>query len=47
MFEKFGLEFRIFSSELEQASPSGNAFEDNDQLIVRLDQVSRAEEQTP
>jgi SNF2 family DNA or RNA helicase len=47
LFEKFGLEFRIFSSELEQASPSGNPFEDHDQLIVRLDQVSRSEEQSP
>jgi len=41
LFEKFGLEFRIFSTMLEQASPSGNAFEDNDQLILRLDQISR------
>lgn len=44
LFEKFGLEFRIFSKELEAASPSGNPFEDNDQLIVRLDQMSRNEE---
>ena len=47
LYEKFGLEFRIFSSELEQASPSGNPFEEHNQLIVRLDQLSRAEEQTP
>ncbi|MEO8206576.1 MAG: DEAD/DEAH box helicase, partial [Chthoniobacterales bacterium] len=44
LFEKFGLEFRIFSKELEAASPSGNAFGDNDHLIVRLDQMSRNEE---
>jgi len=44
LFEKFGLEFRIFSKELELASPSGNPFEDVDHLIVRLDQMSRAEE---
>jgi superfamily II DNA or RNA helicase len=44
LFEKFGLEFRIFSTMLEQASPSGNAFEDNDQLILRLDQISRNED---
>ncbi|HCF59630.1 MAG TPA: RNA helicase, partial [Myxococcales bacterium] len=44
LFEKFGLEFRIYSKELEQASPSGNPFEDFPQLIVRLDQLSRAEE---
>lgn len=44
LFEKFGLEFRIFSTMLEQASPSGNAFDDNDQLILRLDQISRNED---
>ncbi len=44
LFEKFGLEFRVFSKELELASPSGNPFEDVDHLIVRLDQMSRAEE---
>ena len=44
LFEKFGLEFRIFSKELEVASPSGNPFEDHDHLIVRLDQMSRNEE---
>src|ERR1700721_3100134 len=44
LFEKFGLEFRIFSKELEAASPSGNPFEDHDHLIVRLDQMSRAED---
>jgi superfamily II DNA or RNA helicase len=44
LFEKFGLEFRIYSSELEQISPSGNPFEDHHQLIVRLDQMSRNED---
>ena len=44
LFEKFGLEFRIFSKELEAASPSGNPFEDHDHLIVRLDQMSRNED---
>src|SRR4051794_9487030 len=43
LFEKFGLEFRIYSPSLEEASPSGNAFEDHHQLIVRLDQMSRNE----
>jgi SNF2 family DNA or RNA helicase len=47
LYEKFGLEFRIYSSELEQASPSGNPFEEHNQLIIRLDQLSRSEEQTP
>ena len=44
LFEKFGLEFRIFSSALEDASPSGNPFEDHHQVIVRLDQMARNEE---
>jgi superfamily II DNA or RNA helicase len=44
LFEKFGLEFRIFSKELEVASLSGNAFEDHDHLIVRLDQMARKED---
>lgn len=46
LFEKFGLEFRIFSRELDAAAPSGNAFDDVDQIIVRLDQVSRNEDLT-
>lgn len=44
LWEKFGLEFKIFSKDLELASPSGNPFDDNDRLIIRLDQVSRNEE---
>jgi superfamily II DNA or RNA helicase len=44
LFEKFGLEFRVYSRELEAASPSGNPFEDHNQVIVRLDQASRSEE---
>jgi SNF2 family DNA or RNA helicase len=44
LYEKFGLEFRVFSKELELSSPSGNPFEDHDHLIVRLDQMSRNEE---
>jgi SNF2 family DNA or RNA helicase len=44
LFEKFGLEFRIHSKELESASPSGNPFDDHNHLIVRLDQMSRNEE---
>ena len=42
MFEKFGLEFRVFTRDLEAATPSGNPFEDIDHLIVRLDQMSRS-----
>jgi superfamily II DNA or RNA helicase len=44
LFEKFGLDFRVLSKELELASPSGNPFEDHDHIIARLDQMSRAEE---
>lgn len=44
LFEKFGLEFRVYSGELELASPNANAFEEHHQLIVRLDQMSRNEE---
>lgn len=47
LFEKFGLEFKIFTAALEAASASGNPFEDHHQLIVRLDQISRDEEATP
>ncbi len=44
LFEKFGLEFHVFSAALEAATPSGNPFEDLDHLIVRLDQMARNEE---
>jgi superfamily II DNA or RNA helicase len=44
LFEKFGLEFHVYSSLLEQTSPSGNPFDDYPRLIVRLDQLSRNEE---
>lgn len=44
LFEKFGLEFHVYTSLLEQASPSGNPFDDYPKLIVRLDQLSRNED---
>jgi SNF2 family DNA or RNA helicase len=44
LYEKFGLEFRIYTSALEEATPSANPFEDQHQLIVRLDQMSRNED---
>lgn len=44
LFEKFGLEFHVYSNLLEQTSPSGNPFEDYPRLIVRLDQLSRNED---
>lgn len=43
LFEKFGLQFNVFSAALEAATPSGNPFEDLDHLIVRLDQMARNE----
>jgi len=44
LFEKFGLEFNIYSPALEQAAPSGNPFDSYHHLIVRLDQISRNED---
>ncbi len=45
LFQKFGLRFHVFSRELVTSSPTGNPFEDYDQLIVRLDQMSRNEDE--
>jgi superfamily II DNA or RNA helicase len=44
LFEKFGLEFSVYSPLLEQATPNANPFEKHHQLIVRLDQISRNED---
>lgn len=44
LYEKFGLEFKIYSRFDQDGSLSGNAFEDVDHLIVRLDQMSRNDE---
>ena len=44
LFDKFGLDFRVFSPQLEQASPGGNPFEHHPRLIVRLDQMARNED---
>lgn len=44
LWEKFGLEFKVFSKEPDHLSPSGNPFDDHDRFIVRLDQMSRNEE---
>jgi superfamily II DNA or RNA helicase len=38
------LHFKFFSSALEAATPTGNPFEDLDNLIVRLDQMARNDE---
>ena len=44
LYEKFGLEFALFSRDLEQQSRGGNAFEDNPLMVARLDQLSRADD---
>jgi len=44
MYEKFDVEFTVFTRERDQTSLSGNAFDENDRLIARLDQLSRSEE---
>jgi superfamily II DNA or RNA helicase len=44
LFEKFGLSFSIFSRDLQQQTQTGNPFEDNDLMIARLDQLSRADD---
>ena len=41
MEEKFGLFFTIFRRDQENDTRSGNPFQDQDLLIVRLDQLSR------
>jgi SNF2 family DNA or RNA helicase len=43
LFEKFGLQFKVYSTALDVAA-SGNPFSETDHLIVRLDQLSRDEE---
>jgi len=44
MYEKFGLEFTIFSRDVAEQSLSGNPFDDHSLLIARLDQLSRNDE---
>jgi superfamily II DNA or RNA helicase len=44
LFEKFGLEFRVYSGALEESSSAGNPFEEHNHIIVRLDQMSRNED---
>ncbi|MBF0416484.1 MAG: DUF3883 domain-containing protein [Magnetococcales bacterium] len=44
MYEKFGVEFTVFTRELAQTSLSGHAFDENDRVIARLDQLSRSDE---
>jgi superfamily II DNA or RNA helicase len=44
LYEKFCVEFTIFTKELDNVSRSGNPFEENNLLIARIDQLSRNEE---
>ena len=44
MLEKFGIQFEIFSREKQEQCATGNYFEETDQLICRLDQLSRNDE---
>ena len=44
LYEKFDLQFEIFSREKYEQSATRNFFEENDLLICRLDQLSRNEE---
>lgn len=44
LYEKFGLEFQIFSREKMEQSVRGNYFEEQNHLICRLDQLSRNED---
>lgn len=44
LHNKFGLAFQIYSRELHASSPSGDPFEDHEQLILRLDQAARSDE---
>ncbi|GGA67044.1 helicase [Neiella marina] len=44
LLEKFGVQFDIFSREKQEQCASGNYFDEQDLLIVRLDQLSRNED---
>lgn len=44
MFEKFGLNFSLFTREQMDQSRSGNPFDDVDLMIARMHQISRSEE---
>ncbi|MEC7080310.1 MAG: helicase-related protein, partial [Pseudomonadota bacterium] len=44
LLEKFGVQFEIFSREKQEQCASGNFFDEANQLICRLDQLSRNED---
>lgn len=43
LLDKFGVQFEIFSREKQEQCASGNYFDETNQLICRLDQLSRNE----
>jgi len=43
MRDKFTIDFKLFSKEQQELSPSGNFFDDENLLIARLDQLARSE----
>ena len=44
LMEKFGLHFEIFSREKQEQCASGNYFDEQGQVIARLDQLSRSDD---
>lgn len=44
MRDKFTIDFKLFSREQQELSPSGNYFNDENLLIARVDQLARAED---
>lgn len=44
LIEKFGVQFEIFNRDKQEQCVSGNYFDETDQLICRLDQLSRSED---
>jgi superfamily II DNA or RNA helicase len=44
LWNKFQLDFKILSREMVETARSGNPFSEYEQIIVRLDQVSRSED---
>ena len=44
MRDKFTIDFKLFSREQQELSPSGNYFNDENLLIARLDQLARADD---
>jgi superfamily II DNA or RNA helicase len=44
LFEKFGLEFEIFSRQMVDTSHTGNPFAEHGRLLARIDQLSRAKD---